>query len=88
MPVIKPGTFVWAPPPTAAQVAVEELRKARQKRFDKSFHLFVCPKVVKYEWIGQLYKAADIVLEIKPEHSYWPAKCHENLILAVCFPFI
>ena len=69
-------------------MAVEELRKARHKRFDKSFHMFVCPKLLKYEWIGQLYKVADIVLEIKPVQSYWPAECHENLILAVCFPFI
>ena len=31
-PRILPGTFVWTPPPAAAAVAIEELRKARIKR--------------------------------------------------------
>jgi hypothetical protein len=32
MPKLKPGTFLWAPPPAAADAALEELCKARHKR--------------------------------------------------------
>ena len=88
VPILQSGAFVWAPPPAATQVAIEELRKARHKRFANSFHVFACQKLLKYEWIGQLYKVADIVLEIKANQLYWPSSCHENLIIAVCFPFI
>jgi hypothetical protein len=35
----KPGKFVWSPPPAAADVALEELRKARIKRQDL-LHVF------------------------------------------------
>jgi hypothetical protein len=45
----KKGTFIWNPPPAAASVAIEELRKARIKRQD-SMHVFVCPRLMKPEW--------------------------------------
>eukprot|EP00978_Attheya_sp_CCMP212_P024147 scaffold75459_cov47-Attheya_sp.AAC.4 len=38
-PVTLKGTWVWAPPPAAADVAIEELRKARHKR-QASTHIF------------------------------------------------
>ena len=44
-PILKKGTFVWAPPPAAADVAIEELRQARIKRQD-STHVFICPRAV------------------------------------------
>eukprot|EP00980_Cylindrotheca_fusiformis_P029790 scaffold23851_cov250-Cylindrotheca_fusiformis.AAC.1 len=31
-PIVEPGVLVWSPPPAAANVALEELRKARIKR--------------------------------------------------------
>ena len=30
--IVNPGNFVWSPPPVAAQVALEKLRKSRLKR--------------------------------------------------------
>jgi hypothetical protein len=45
----KPGKFIRAPPPAAADVALEELHKARIKRQD-SMHVFVCPHLLKPEW--------------------------------------
>ena len=50
-------------PPAAAQVAVEELRKARHKRHFDSFQGFVYQNLLKYEWVGQLYKVSGIGLE-------------------------
>ena len=85
--VLSPGYFVWSPPPAVAEAVVEELRKARHKR-QRSTHVFVCQKLMKPSWLGQLYKVADIVMEIKPGVDYWDSTNHESLILAVCFPFI
>ena len=70
VPSIKAGTYIWVPTPAAADVVVEELRKARQKRFTHSYHVFVCPKIMKQEWIGPLHKVADVVFEIKPMQLY------------------
>ena len=85
--VLTPGYYVWSPPPAVAEGVVEELRKARHKRQD-STHVFVCQKLMKPWWLGQLYKVADIVLEIRPGLPYWSSTNHESLIIAVCFPFV
>ena len=86
-PEIKNGKFIWAPPPAAADVAVEQLRVARLKRAD-STHVFVCPKLLSPLWCRQLYKAADVVIEYNAGKEFWPTCMHEPLILAICFPFI
>ena len=41
-PNIKAGIFCWDPPPTTADVALEELRKARIKR-QTSTQVYICP---------------------------------------------
>ena len=86
-PKICQGSFVWAPPPAAADVALEELRKARMKRQD-STHVFVCPRLLTTDWLRQLHKAADLVLEIPAGTSFWTKNMFEPLILGICFPFI
>jgi hypothetical protein len=45
----RPGKFVWAPPPAAAPVAVEELRKDLIKRRD-STHVILCPHLLTPQW--------------------------------------
>jgi hypothetical protein len=84
---IKPGTFVWNPPPAAAAVALEQLRIARIKRQD-SLHVFVCPRLMKPEWFRQLYKASDIVLDVPVGSPCWPVEMFEPLIIGIVFPFI
>jgi hypothetical protein len=83
----KPGKFVWDPPPAAADVALEELRKARIKRHD-SMHVFVCPRLLKPEWFRQLHKAADLVFDVPPGAMCWPKAMHEPLIIGVVFPYL
>lgn len=84
---IKPGVFVWNPPPAAAAVALEELRKARIKRQD-SLHVFVCPRLMKPEWFRLLYKASDIVFDVPVGSPCWPAEMLEPLIIGIAFPYI
>ena len=88
LPVIKPGTYVWSPHPPIAFIAIEELRRDQRKR-QNSTHIVVIPKLMKYFWIGQLQKAADIVFEIRAgEDPMWPSSQHETLLIAICFPFL
>ena len=87
LPTIKEGMFVWSPAPCATEVAVEELRKARHKR-QTSQHLFIVPRLMQPLWRKQLYKAADIILTLKPGHPAWPMEMYEPLTLAFIFPFV
>ena len=41
-----------------------------------------------HRWIGQLFKVADIVMEIKANQLYWDKTQHEPLILGIFFPFL
>jgi hypothetical protein len=83
----KGNVIVWSPPPYVSDVALAELRKARIKR-QRSSHIFVCPRLCTSLWIRQLFKAADIVLEIPPGKSFWPSNMHEPILIGILFPFI
>ena len=87
VPIINTGTYIWSPPPAAADVAIQELRKARHKRH-KSLHVFICPRLMKPLWFKQAYKAADMIFDLKAGHPYWQSDRHEPLIVAVCFPYL
>ena len=47
-PKVKPGTFIWTPPPVAGRIAIEELRKSRHKSME-STHVFVIPHLFATE---------------------------------------
>jgi hypothetical protein len=84
---IVPGNFIWAPPPAAADVALEELRKARIKRQD-STHFFVCSRLLTPEWLKQLWKTADIIFQVPPGSPGWPVDMFEPLTIGIAFPFL
>ncbi len=86
-PGIKAGVFVWFPAPCAAEVAVEELRKARHKR-QASLHLVIIPRLMHPHWRKQLYKAADLVLSLPVGHCAWGEEMYEPLTLAFVYPFV
>jgi hypothetical protein len=87
-PIIMEGrTYVWAPPPFAADVALAELRKVRIKR-QGSVHVFVCPRLCSPLWMKQLYKASDVVFEIPSGTPGWPIDMHEPLLIGLLFPFL
>ena len=87
LPVTKPGTFVWSPPPVAAGIAMEELRRSRHKS-ERSTHVVVIPRLFTTEWRKQLHKAADLVLTLPAGHPAWPGDMHEPLTIAILFPFL
>ena len=85
--LLRSGFFVWSPRAVMENMAVEELRRARHKR-QSSFHIFICPKRLKHRCIGQLHKAADLVMEIRARKPYWNKNQHESLIIGVFFTFL
>ena len=87
-PIIQDGrTYIWAPPPYAADVALAELRKARIKR-QTSTHVFVSPRLCTTMWLKQLHKSSDIVLEFPAGTHGWPKEMHEPLLIGIAFPFL
>ena len=83
----KPGTFIWSPPPIVADVALEQLRRARLKRRE-SLHIFIVPHLFTPMWYKQLSKACDIVFEITPTHPFWSSDMFEPVVFGICFPYI
>ena len=86
-PVYQGGTYLWTPPPALAEVACEELRKARNKR-QVATHLFVCPRLMTPWWKKHIHRSADLIFEVPPGESYWPLDNYEPLTIALFFPFL
>ncbi|GFH55601.1 hypothetical protein CTEN210_12077 [Chaetoceros tenuissimus] len=87
LPRVRMGTFVWAPPPCLAEVAIEELRKARHKR-TSSQHLFIVPRLMQPTYLKHLHKAADLIISVPVGHPAWPQSMFEPLTIAFVFPFL
>jgi hypothetical protein len=81
--------LVWAPPPAAANVAVEQLSYSRTKRPFLS-HVFVVPRLMTSLWRKQLFKLADCVftLPVAFNSAVWPLDMCEPLIVGVVLPFL
>ena len=86
-PKTQPGMFIWSPPPVAAGIAMEELRKSRHKSAE-STHLVVIPCLFATEWRRSLYKAADVVLHLPAGHPVWPESLHEPLTIGILLPYL
>jgi hypothetical protein len=75
---IRAVKFIWAPPPAAVDVAVEELRKALIKRRDCT-HIFLCPRLLTPQWKRPLNKACDLVLFMQARSEAWPIEMYPFL---------
>ena len=87
IPTYKKGNFIWSPPPTLAETALEQLRQARHKR-QSSTHIFVCPRLMEPYWSRHLTRSADFVFVIPAGSSFWENDMHEPLIVGVYLPFL
>lgn len=80
--------FVWAPPPAAADVAVDELNVSRHKRGTLN-HVVVIPRLMTFSWRKKLQKLCDVVFEIPAgARDFWPAREHEPLIVGLTLAFL
>lgn len=80
--------LLWAPPPAAADVAVEELLLSRHKRTYLN-HIFIVPRLATHLWRKKLYKVSDIVFEVPVgRRSFWPSPEHEPLLVGLTLRFI
>jgi hypothetical protein len=80
------GNFVWAPPPSATDVVVEQLGKARHKR-PNNLHLVVVPRLMTGYWRRMLSRESDGCFEMRLGFELWPISEFEPLIVFVCLPF-
>ena len=79
-------TLLWAPPPAAADAALEELLKARHKRTDTT-HIIVVPRLMTPRWRRLFHKVADCCFTVAPGADFWPSHMFEPLWVAVVLPF-
>jgi hypothetical protein len=79
------ATYVWIPPPAAAEVAVHYMAITIHKR-PTAVHLFLCPRLMTSRWQRALRKATDMFLFIQPGAIFWDSSQHEPLILAISLP--
>ena len=79
-------THLWAPPPAVADVALEELLKARHKRTD-TYHIVVIPRLFTPRWRRLFNKACDFAFAVPPNHSFWSTNMFEPLWVGIVLPF-
>jgi hypothetical protein len=85
-PEFRWGYYLWAPPPAAENVALEELRVARLKRQD--FHILIDPRLMTPEWLKQLHKVSDIVFTLPLDLSAWSHEMYGPCLVGLTFPFL
>ena len=80
-------TILWAPPPSIAEIAVEELRKSRHKRPDIC-HVFVCSKLMTPKWRKFVLRTCCFAFYVDANEDHWPKEMYESLFVAVYMPYL
>jgi hypothetical protein len=76
---------LYAPPPAAADVAVEQLCEAVHKR-PQCIHLFMTPFLMTNRWRKKMLKATDLKFFLKAECQVWDSSNHELLGFSIYLP--
>lgn len=79
------GNYVWAPPPAACDVVVEQLAKARWKR-PESMHVVIVPRLMTGRWRRHLTRGTDAHLELAVSPWNLAEQC-EPLLIFIALPF-
>jgi hypothetical protein len=82
----KDQMFLWAPPPSVAEAALEELLKSRHKRTDL-FHVIVLPRLMAPRWRRLFLKVCDFTFVASPGLPFWPTDMFEPLWVGIVLPF-
>lgn len=80
-------TFLWAPPPCIADVALEALRKSVHKR-PHHCHIFVCPKLMTYKWRKIMLRSCDLSFYVDPGEEHWKTEMYESLLIGIYLPLL
>lgn len=80
-------TYLWAPPPAAAEAACEWLSESIHKR-SGSIHVVVIPRLMTSKWRKTLGKICDVEIVIPCGTPVWPAEMYEPLILGISLPLL
>jgi len=79
------GPYLWAPPPAAAEDAVEQMCLAIHKRPHVA-HLCVIPRLMTAYWRKTLGKVSDLLFTVPVGLEAWPLTMHEPLIFSAYIP--
>ena len=79
------GTYLWTPPPAAADAALDWMGESIHKR-SSSVHIVLIPRLMTFRWRKFLGKMTDLMLVMPCGTPHWPATTLEPLILAVSLP--
>ncbi len=87
-PTHKPrnGLHLWAPPPSVADLALEELLKAHHKRMD-TFHIVLIPRLMAPRWRQLFNKACNFTFVVSPGAAFWLTDMYEPLWVGILLPF-
>jgi hypothetical protein len=78
-------TFLWSPPPAAADVAMEEVREVSTQA---SLVVPLCPRLMTPWWRCPFCREANFQFEIPVGSDVWPELSHEPLLVSVFLPFV
>jgi hypothetical protein len=81
------GRYIWAPSPSIADVAVEQLWEVRHVHPGSS-HVFLCPTLMTVRWPKQLRMVSDLLFNIPAGSPIWPSNMFEPLTLALTSPLL
>jgi hypothetical protein len=80
-------SYIWAPPPVIADVALEECLKAMHKRTD-AYHMLLIPRLYSPLWLRLFYKLPNFVFHVSPGSRFWPSSMHEPLFVGISLPML
>jgi len=81
-----PGIHVWAPPPAAAEVVVEQVGRSRHKR-PTNLHVVVVPRLMTGRWRRAMARQADFYFRIPVGTVLWESQMFEPVLIFVSLPF-
>jgi hypothetical protein len=83
----RPACHVWTPPPSAAEVALEQLAAATHKR-PNQHHIVIIPRLYTSHWRRLLGKICDLVFTVPLGTPFWPANMFEPLLIGLYLPLL